>query len=91
MVPVPQVHGVASKAPVAASPPTIRGLRAGPARTQHLPSRIPHCRRSGGECIHPRRARPFGRSLRSIRCGIFAGYPAFESRFNERIDSGLTP
>jgi hypothetical protein len=42
----------------------------------------------GGECIHPRRAHPFAPSTRWIRCGIFAGYPAFESQFNERIDSG---
>jgi hypothetical protein len=30
----------------------------------------------------------FAHSLRLIRCDI-AGYPAFESRFKERIDSGL--
>jgi hypothetical protein len=44
-----------------------------------------------GECIHPRRARPFAHSLGSIRRGIFAGYSAFESRFSEPIASGLVP
>jgi hypothetical protein len=36
------------------------------------------------DCAHP-----FAESLRSIRCGNFVGYPAFESRFNEPIDAGL--
>jgi hypothetical protein len=39
----------------------------------------------------PRRARPFAHSPRSIRCGIFAGYSAFELRFNQAIGSGLVP
>jgi len=65
--------------------PTIRGCERA-RRERSIPSRIPV-----GECIHPRRARPFAYPLRSIRCGIFAGYPAFESPFNERIDSGLLP
>jgi hypothetical protein len=30
--------------------------------------------RSGGECIHPLRARPLADSLRTICCGILAGY-----------------
>jgi hypothetical protein len=42
--------------------------------------------RNDEKCIHPRRARPFAHSPRSIRCGIFAGYSAFESRFKEPID-----
>jgi hypothetical protein len=54
--------GIASKAPVAASRPTIRELRAGPARTQH---------RASASTLD---ARPFPHSLRSIRRGIFAGY-----------------
>lgn len=36
-----------------------------------------------GKCIHPSRARYFAHSLRTISCGMFAGYRAFESPFNE--------
>jgi hypothetical protein len=44
-----------------------------------------------GECIHPRRARPFAHSLRLIWWGYLRDSPALESRFNERIDSRLVP
>src|SRR6266511_1906560 len=44
---------------------------------------------NGGECIHPRRARSLAHALRSIRRGIFAGYSALESRFNQAIRSGM--
>jgi hypothetical protein len=42
---------------------------------------------AGRECIHPRRARCFAQSLRTSPCGIFAGYSAFESRFNQSLES----
>jgi hypothetical protein len=43
------------------------------------------------QCIHPRQPAALARPLRSIWCGIFAGYSAFEPRFNQPIDSGLVP
>jgi hypothetical protein len=48
-------------------------------------------RATGSASTHPRRASCFAQSLRTIPCGIFAGYLAIESRFNQPIDWGLAP
>ena len=63
--------------PVPPAPLPVRLIEPGPRdRELHVESH------ASSRCIHPGRARYFVHSLRTTSCGIFAGYPGFESPFN---------